>query len=298
MNHPKPSPPGTSPNDDPSVYGIGVPEANGAAHLLAVRDLVVRFGGVTAVGGVSLTVDSGECCGLIGPNGAGKTSVFDAIAGQNSPSGGHILYGSQDISARSALWRSRNGIRRTFQRQQIFPGLSVTDNVIAAMEWNDPNLFGDLLGLPTRRRSERRHRAAAEALLERCGLYEVRNEAAYHLPLGQTRILELARAVCTTPSLLLLDEPTSGMESADVDRLESILGEIRDQRRCGVLLIEHDIGFVMAHAQRIYVMELGVIIESGTPAEVRNSDAVNNMYLGFSAADGAAGPGSGREGAV
>src|ERR1700742_3864985 len=170
----------------------GAPDGNAgapASDLIAVEDLTVRFGGVTAVSHVSLHVRSGESCVLIGPNGAGKTTLFDAIAGQNVPASGRIAYQGADITGKTALWRARHGIRGTFQRQQTFPGLTVEDNVLVALEWEKPHPVADILGLPQRRRTERKRRAAAEEVLEQVGLYSVRKEPAYRLPLGRARLL-------------------------------------------------------------------------------------------------------------
>ncbi|MCW2541455.1 MAG: transporter [Frankiales bacterium] len=254
--------------------------------ILEVSGLTVRFGGVTAVREASIAVAAGQCCGLIGPNGAGKTTLFDAIAGQNRPASGRITYSGQDISKRGALWRSQHGIRRTFQRQQIFPGLSVEDNILAALEWDEGGPLADLFALPSRRRKERAHRAEIEDLLDRCGLYPVRRDPAYGLPLGRARMLEFARAIVTKPNLVLLDEPTSGMETADVERLSGLLEPLLNEQQCGILLVEHDIDFVMSHSQQVYVMHLGEVIASGSPAEVQSHDEVVRIYLGSVSADG------------
>jgi branched-chain amino acid transport system ATP-binding protein len=250
------------------------------SDLIAVEDLTVRFGGVTAVSHVSLHVQPGESCVLIGPNGAGKTTLFDAIAGQNVPTAGRITYQGADITGKSALWRARHGIRRTFQRQQTFPGLTVEDNVLVALEWDKPHPVADILGLPQRRRTERTRRAEAEDVLDRLGLYGVRKEPAYRLPLGRARLLELARVIAARPRLVLLDEPTSGMEEADISRLSSILGQLTSEHRCGILLVEHDVDFAMRHAQRVYAMHLGEVIAEGTPDQVQANERVIQVYLG------------------
>src|ERR1700760_1474815 len=132
--------------------GAAAAAGGAASDLVAVEDLTVRFGGVTAVSHVSLHVRSGESCVLIGPNGAGKTTLFDAIAGQNGPASGRIAYQGADSAGKTALWRARHGIRRTFQRQQTFPGLTVEDNVLVALEWDHPHPVADILGLPQPRR--------------------------------------------------------------------------------------------------------------------------------------------------
>lgn len=250
------------------------------SDLIAVEDLTVRFGGVTAVSHVSLHVQPGESCVLIGPNGAGKTTLFDAIAGQNVPASGRIAYQGADITGKSALWRARHGIRRTFQRQQTFPGLTVEDNVLVALEWDKPHPVADILGLPQRRRTERTRRAEAEEVLDRLGLYGVRKEPAYRLPLGRARLLELARVIAARPRLVLLDEPTSGMEEADIARLSSILDQLTSEHLCGILLVEHDVEFAMRHAQRVYAMHLGEVIAEGTPDQVQANERVIQVYLG------------------
>jgi branched-chain amino acid transport system ATP-binding protein len=251
-----------------------------APDLIAVGDLTVKFGGVTAVSHVSLHVRSGESCVLIGPNGAGKTTLFDSIAGQNSPAGGRIAYLGGDITGKSALWRARHGIRRTFQRQQTFPGLTVEDNVLVALEWDDTHPVADILGLPQRRRRELRRRREAAEVLGRVGLYGARDEPAYRLPLGRQRLLELARVIAAKPRLVLLDEPTSGMEAADITRLSTILDQLTSEHQCGILLVEHDVDFAMRHAQRVYAMHLGEVIAEGTPAEVQAHERVIEVYLG------------------
>jgi branched-chain amino acid transport system ATP-binding protein len=261
---------------DASGGGAGAP----VSDLLAVDDLTVRFGGVTAVSHVSVHVRSGESCVLIGPNGAGKTTLFDAIAGQNVPASGRIAYQGTDITGKSALWRARHGIRRTFQRQQTFPGLTVEDNVLVALEWDKPHPVADILGLPQRRRTERTRRAEAEEVLDRLGLYGVRKEPAYRLPLGRARLLELARVIAAKPRLVLLDEPTSGMEDADIARLSATLDQLTSEHQCGILLVEHDVDFAMRHAQRVYAMHLGEVIAEGTPDQVQANERVIQVYLG------------------
>jgi branched-chain amino acid transport system ATP-binding protein len=259
------------------------PGANAGAagpDLIAVEDLTVRFGGVTAVSHVSLHVRAGESCVLIGPNGAGKTTLFDSIAGQNVPASGRIAYQGVDITSKPALWRARHGIRRTFQRQQTFPGLTVEDNVLVALEWEHPHPVADILGLPQRRRKERALRAETEEVLDQLGLYSVRKEPAYRLPLGRARLLELARVIAAKPRLVLLDEPTSGMEEADIARLSAILDQLTRQHQCGILLVEHDVDFAMRHAQRVYAMHLGEVIAEGTPDQVQANERVIQVYLG------------------
>ncbi|WP_420638698.1 ABC transporter ATP-binding protein [Candidatus Poriferisocius sp.] len=256
------------------------PEADGA--LLAVEGVVVRFGGVVAVDGVSLAVPPGEIRGLIGPNGAGKTTLFDSITGVNTPSAGAIRLEGEDITGRPATWRARRGIRRTFQRQQPFGWLSVADNVLSALEWEGGGggIAADLVAWPSRRRIEARRRERTDEVLERCGLTDVRDTPAGELPIARARMVELARAIVARPKLLLLDEPTSGIEHDEAEQLGQIIQAIRAEDHCSVLLVEHDVAFVMAQCDRITVLNLGQVIGEGSPEEVRTNPAVRDAYLG------------------
>jgi branched-chain amino acid transport system ATP-binding protein len=248
--------------------------------VLLASDLTVRFGGVTAVSRASIRLGRGQSCSIIGPNGAGKTTLFDAIAGQTAPTSGRVTYRGADITAKSPLWRSQHGIRRTFQRQQSFPGLSVEENILAGLDWRALHPLADILGLPKSRRCERENRRQVDGILDLLGLGKVRDEPAYLLPLGQARLLEIGRALAGSPRLLLLDEPTSGMQPADAHRLAEVLAELTSEHQCAVLLIEHDVDFAMAQAQRVYVMHLGEIIAEGSPAAVRADRRVIDVYLG------------------
>ncbi|MEU6379420.1 ABC transporter ATP-binding protein [Streptomyces sp. NPDC046909] len=253
----------------------------GAPAALEAEDLTVRFGGVRAVNAVSLRVAPGELLGLIGPNGAGKTTLFDAVSGLNRPSAGRVLLGGRDVTGETALNRSRLGLRRTFQRQQVFGRLSVLDNLLAALEWHGGGggLMADVLGLPSRRRLERVRRARAEETLHEVGLWEQRDTYAGHLPVGLARLMELARAVVDEPSVLLLDEPTSGLDEAESSRLIGIVHRLMESRSTAVLLVEHDVRFVMDNCGRIVVLNLGEVLMEGNPAEVAADESVREAYL-------------------
>lgn len=250
--------------------------------LVRVDEVTVRFGGVIAVNAASLAVPEGEIRGLIGPNGAGKSTLFDTISGVRVPSSGRVWYQGDDITARSAVWRSRHGMRRTFQRQQPFGWLSVEDNVLAALDYHGGGggIVADVLAAPGRRRREKERREKARAAVARCGLADLANEAAGRLSIGKVRLLELARAIVDEPKVLLLDEPTSGLEEHEAERFGEIVREVRDTTRCSVLLVEHDVPFVMGLCDRISVLNLGEIIAEGTPAEVSSNDLVRAAYLG------------------
>jgi branched-chain amino acid transport system ATP-binding protein len=252
-----------------------------ATPILHAERIIQRFGGITALDDVSLAVHTGTIHGLIGPNGAGKTTLFDCIAGVQRPVHGTVRLAGRDVTTQSAVKRARQGMRRTFQRQQVFGWLSVEENVLLALEWRGGGggMVGDLLALPTRRRRERERRASAEHAMERCGLLKIRAEPAGGLSIGELRRVELARAIVDQPRLLLLDEPTSGLEESDIQQLGSIMRSLRDTGECGVLLIEHHIPFVLEHSDEVTVLELGRVIAHGTPDEMLQSEAVREAYL-------------------
>jgi branched-chain amino acid transport system ATP-binding protein len=248
---------------------------------LEVRGVTQRFGGITAVDDVSLTVLPGTVHGLIGPNGAGKTTLFDCVAGVQKAVDGSILLDGVDVTNQSSVQRARSGLRRTFQRQQVFGWLSVESNVLLALEWRGGGggMVGDLLRLPSRRRRELERRERTDEVLAQCGLLALRNEPAGGLSIGELRRVELARAIVDTPRLLLLDEPTSGLEDSETDQLGEIILGLRATGQCGVLLIEHHIPFVMKYSDELSVLELGRLIAHGTPDEMMQSDIVREAYL-------------------
>jgi branched-chain amino acid transport system ATP-binding protein len=250
--------------------------------VLELDHIGVRFGGVIGLDGVSLRVSEGEVCGLIGPNGAGKTTLFDVISGMRTPQEGSVTMDGVNVTGLSAAKRAREGIRRTFQRVQTFGWLSVEDNLLTALEWRGGGggLIADLLALPSRRRPERQRRERVDHVLELCGLTEIRKAAAGSLPIGQARMVEFGRAIIETPRLLLLDEPTSGLEEAEVDRLAQSMRALLGEHPCAVILVEHDMHFVMAECSPIVVLDQGRVLCSGSPEEVRTNQEVQTAYLG------------------
>ena len=253
-----------------------------AEPVLRVSDLSVRYGGVYALRDVDLEIGDGELCGLIGANGAGKTTFFDVVSGHGSPTAGRLELGGQDVTRRSPVWRSRHGVRRTFQRQQVFGALTVRHNVTAAQDWRggEGGFIGDLLGLPFGRqvRAERADRVGH--VLELCGLSEVQDVYAGNLPIGAARMVELARAVVDPPRLLLLDEPTSGLSRDQTDRLAEVVATVRAETGCAVLLVEHDVPFVMAQCERVICLSLGEVLAVGSPEEIQQNAEVRQAYLG------------------
>ena len=262
---------------------MGAGSAEGATPpALALEGVSVRFGGIRALNDVSCSVDAGEVMGLIGPNGAGKTTLFDAISGVRAPDEGRVYLGGKDMTGANAVARARWGLRRTFQRVQTFGWLTVEDNVLSAIEWEGGGggLLADLVASPTRRRREKRRRASVDEVLEQCGLTAVRNDSAGSLPIGLARMVEVARARIAAPKVLMLDEPSSGLDEAEAARLGERIQALKAAGDCAVVLVEHDVGFVMEQCDRIVVLDLGEVLATGTPAEIQQNSAVRAAYLG------------------
>ena len=249
---------------------------------LDLHEIGVRFGGIAALDGASLQVRQGEICGLIGANGAGKTTLFDVISGVRRPDLGRVRLAGVDVTSWSAHRRARAGLRRTFQRVQLFGWLTVEENLLVATEWRGGGggVLGDLAAVPGRRRREAERRERADAVLERCGLTDLRHDPAARLPIGLARLVELGRALVDQPSILLLDEPASGLDTAEAERFAEVVRSLRDDEGTSVLLVEHDVGFVMDHCDRVVVLHLGRVLAEGSPASVRNDPAVREAYLG------------------
>jgi len=262
---------------------MGAPDAHRSGTVaLALQGVSVRFGGIRALTDVSFSVVPGEVMGLIGPNGAGKTTLFDAISGVRMPDEGRVFLGGRDMTKANAVARARWGLRRTFQRVQTFGWLTVEDNVLTATEWEGGGggIVADLLAFPTRRRHEKRRRERVAEVLEQCGLDAVKHDSAGSLPIGLARMVEVARALIAEPKVLMLDEPTSGLDEAEATRLGERIQGIRADGECAVVLVEHDVGFVMEQCDRIVVLDLGQVLATGTPAEIQQNAAVRAAYLG------------------
>jgi branched-chain amino acid transport system ATP-binding protein len=246
--------------------------------VLVIEGVSVAFGGVRALEEVSFEVPEGQVCGVIGPNGAGKTTLFDVVSGLRRPDAGRVRLRGRDLTGTSPAARARAGVRRTFQRTQVFGRLTVADNVLAALDWHGGGggLVADLAGWPGRRRRERERRERVAEVLELCGLTPLREAYAAALPVGRRRLVELARALADRPALLLLDEPTSGLDAAQTARLAEVVRALETT----VLLVEHDMGFVMDVCDHVVVLDLGRVIAAGAPAAVREDPVVRAAYLG------------------
>ena len=236
--------------------------------LLSARSIVVRFGGIDALADASIEVESSAVTGLIGPNGAGKTTFFNVITGLQRPLRGRVVFDDQDITGQSPYRRARMGIARTFQKLEAFSSLSARDNVLVAAE--------------QRRRRDRSERSSAELadeLLARVGLEDVADFMVGTLPTGTARLVELARALATSPKLLLLDEPSSGLDDHETAAMASLLRDLVTDG-LAVLLVEHDMSFVMGTCDVITVLDFGRVISSGTPDDIGADPAVQAAYLG------------------
>jgi branched-chain amino acid transport system ATP-binding protein len=252
----------------------------GEGATLEAQGLTRRFGGVVAVDDVSIRVGAGELAGIIGPNGAGKSTLFHLIAGHLRPHGGRILWAGQDITRQPPERRARLGIAIAFQAVRLFRGMTVLENVmVGAHAWTHHGFCEAFLRLPRHRREEREIRASAERALARTGLEEMAGRPAESLPLGQQRTVQIARALCANPRLLLLDEPASGLRAGERERLATLLGGL-EQEGLSMLLVEHDVAFVTGLANRITVLDHGRVIAEGPAEQIRDDPAVIAAYLG------------------
>jgi branched-chain amino acid transport system ATP-binding protein len=249
--------------------------------VLRTENMTMQFGGVVAVDNLHLTIREHQIVALIGPNGAGKTTAFNMITGVYTPSSGKIFLRGEDITGMSPDKITRKGCARTFQNIRLFKDLTVFENIIIAKHFSmKSNVISATLRLPGAMREEKRMRAESEELLERMGLADLKNDVASSLPYGKQRHLEIARALATNPSLLLLDEPAAGMNPQETEDLTASIKQIQQDFDLTVFLIEHHMDLVMEISDRIYVLDFGQTIGKGTPDEIQNNQRVVEAYLG------------------
>ncbi|HVJ64206.1 MAG TPA: ABC transporter ATP-binding protein [Bdellovibrionota bacterium] len=251
--------------------------------LLDVRGLTIRFGGLVAVNNVSLSIRSGELVGLIGPNGAGKTTCFNMLTGVYEPTEGEILLCDKSLVGVAPHDISSRGISRTFQNIRLFKSMTVLENLYVSMHHErEYSLLDTILRLPRFAVRERALHDKAMEILKVLGLDRHANTAAASLPYGEQRKVEIARALATTPKLLLLDEPAAGMNPAETAMLATYIQQIRKDFDLTILLIEHDMSLVMKICERLYVLDYGQLIAEGSPETVKCNPRVIEAYLGGS----------------
>ena len=248
---------------------------------LIAKDITVKFGGLTAVNNVTFDIPQGKIVSLIGPNGAGKTTFFNVLTGLYKPTSGNVLFGEEDITARPPHKIAAAGVARTFQNIRLFGLMTAEENVMVAMHSHmKAGIIATIIGTPSQRREEKQAREDARRLLDFVGIGKMAGEYARNLSYGDQRRLEVARALALKPKVLLLDEPTAGMNPQESLTFINFVYKLRDEQDVSILLIEHDMSVVMSVSERVTVLDQGEKIAEGAPAEIKSNQRVIEAYLG------------------
>ena len=249
---------------------------------IEARNVTVRFGGLVALNDVSLSVPPASIVGLVGPNGAGKTTLFGVLSGLLHPQGGEVFLAGKKVTGASPSKRSRLGLARTFQQLELFMGLTVREHVVLGYRVRNQRkrLWTDLLTAGALHRESDDEKERVDHLIELLGLTGVANTGASVLPLGTARRVEVARALATGPSIVLLDEPSSGLDGHETSQLGAALRTVVEEERVSLLLVEHDVAMVLGLSSSVTVLDFGLCIAQGTPNEIRADPAVRAAYLG------------------
>ncbi len=255
---------------------------SGGEPAIEARNVTVRFGGLVAVSDVSLSVPPASIVGLVGPNGAGKTTLFNVLSGLLRPQDGDVFLGGRKITNSPPSKRSRLGLARTFQQLELFMGLTVREHIVLGYRIRNERrrLWSDLLTAGSLHRTSPEERERVDHLIDLLGLRAVADTGASVLPLGTARRVEVARALATGPSIVLLDEPSSGLDGHETAQLGTALRSVVDEEQVSLLLVEHDVAMVLGLSSQVAVLDFGIRIAYGSPDEIRNDPAVRAAYLG------------------
>ncbi|MBW2029179.1 MAG: ABC transporter ATP-binding protein [Deltaproteobacteria bacterium] len=264
---------------EPSIFASARPEERQAE--LEVKDLTLRFGGITALNEINLEVSTGELVAIIGPNGAGKTSLLNCITGYYKPQEGQIFFNGEEITRLPTHHLTKLGIGRTYQNIELFPGMTVLSNMLLARHVHSKyNMGGASLFLRSVRDEEVRHRKVLEELIDFLEMQSIRKKLVGSLPYGMRKRVELGRALALEPKLLILDEPFAGMTLEEKEDMVRFLKELHEAWGQTMILVEHDMSVVMSISQRVIVLDFGLKISEGSPEEVQRDPEVVKAYLG------------------
>src|SRR6516164_472348 len=264
---------------------VAVEQGTGAGHeppVLAAENLTMRFGGLTALSDVSLSVPPGQIVGLIGPNGAGKSTCLGVLSGSAYPDSGRVYFDSVDVTREPAHKRARRGIGRTFQQVELFAELTVRQHLIISWRrrFDHRRVWKDLFDGRGWRKPPSAETERVDYLLDRLGLIAFAEASVTTLPLGSSRLVEIARSLAASPRVVLLDEPFSGLDAEESAALASALDDMVASEGVALLLVDHDVNTVLARCHHVVVLDAGCLLAAGTPAEIRDNSTVRQAYLG------------------